>query len=175
MIGHLDTVLEGEPFRREGARAYGSGASDMKGGDVVMVEALRALAEEGLLAGRRVVVVLTGDEEEKGGADIGGYSVWAQGRTEEEWDDPAVRCVAALLDGRCAGEPGPTVLLAFNASRETVTFTLPPQAEGTAQWKLRVDTAQGHFSDADAASIAAGGQLELPSHAMAVLVQPTGR
>lgn len=66
MIGHLDTVLEGEPFRREGARAYGSGASDMKGGDVVIVAALRALAEEGLLAGRRVVVVLTGDEEDPG-------------------------------------------------------------------------------------------------------------
>jgi len=66
MIGHLDTVLEGEPFRREGARAYGSGASDMKGGDVVIVAALRALAEEGLLAGRRVTVVLTGDEENPG-------------------------------------------------------------------------------------------------------------
>ncbi len=66
MIGHLDTVLEGEPFRRDGARAFGSGASDMKGGDVVIVEALRALVEEGLLAGRRVVVVLTGDEEDPG-------------------------------------------------------------------------------------------------------------
>lgn len=66
MIGHLDTVLEGEPFRREGARAYGSGVSDMKGGDVVIVAALRALAEEGLLAGRRVIVVLTGDEEDPG-------------------------------------------------------------------------------------------------------------
>lgn len=66
LIGHLDTVLEGEPFRREGARAFGSGASDMKGGDVVIVEALRALVEEGLLAGRRVVVVLTGDEENPG-------------------------------------------------------------------------------------------------------------
>lgn len=66
LIGHLDTVLEGEPFRREGARAFGSGASDMKGGDVVIVEALRALVEEGLLAGRRVVVVLTGDEEDPG-------------------------------------------------------------------------------------------------------------
>lgn len=66
LIGHLDTVLEGEPFRREGERAFGSGVSDMKGGDVVLVEALRALAEEGLLEGRQLIVVLTGDEENPG-------------------------------------------------------------------------------------------------------------
>ena len=66
MIGPLDTVLEGERFRREGDRAFGSGVSDMKGGDVVIVEALRALAGEGLLAGRQVIVVLTGDEEDAG-------------------------------------------------------------------------------------------------------------
>ena len=29
--GHLDTVLQGEPFRRDGNRAYGSGTADMKG------------------------------------------------------------------------------------------------------------------------------------------------
>ncbi len=66
LIGHLDTVLQGEPFRRDGDRAYGSGASDMKGGDVVIVEALRALHREGALEGRRIIVVLTGDEEEPG-------------------------------------------------------------------------------------------------------------
>ncbi len=115
---------------------------------------------------------LTGDEDAQGVRDIGWYSVWGQDMTQEEWDDPAVRCVAALLDGRCGDEPGPTVLLAFNASREAVTFTLPPQPEGTAPWQLRVDTVRGHFEGPDAESIDAGGQLELPSHALAVLVQP---
>ncbi|HEV8266643.1 MAG TPA: M20/M25/M40 family metallo-hydrolase, partial [Thermoanaerobaculia bacterium] len=66
LIGHLDTVLQGEGFRREGGRAYGSGASDMKGGDVVMIEALRALEREGALRDRRIAVVMTGDEEETG-------------------------------------------------------------------------------------------------------------
>ena len=50
LIGHLDTVLEKEPFRREGDRAYGSGVSDMKGGNLVIVEALRALAAAGVLS-----------------------------------------------------------------------------------------------------------------------------
>lgn len=66
LIGHLDTVLQGESFRREGGRAYGSGVSDMKGGDVVMIEALRALHAAGALDGRQVIVVMTGDEEEPG-------------------------------------------------------------------------------------------------------------
>ena len=66
LIGHLDTVLEKEPFRREGDRAYGSGASDMKGGNLVIIEALRALHATGALAGSRVTVVLTGDEEDTG-------------------------------------------------------------------------------------------------------------
>jgi glutamate carboxypeptidase len=66
LIGHLDTVLEKEPFRREGDRAYGSGASDMKGGNLVIIEALRALHATGALAGSQVTVVLTGDEEDTG-------------------------------------------------------------------------------------------------------------
>lgn len=66
LIGHLDTVLTGESFRRDGSRAYGTGSSDMKGGDVIIVEALRALYETGVLQGRQVTVVLTGDEEDPG-------------------------------------------------------------------------------------------------------------
>ena len=66
LIGHLDTVLEKEPFRREGDRAYGSGVSDMKGGNLVIVEALRALHAAGTLRDRRITVVLTGDEEDAG-------------------------------------------------------------------------------------------------------------
>ena len=47
LIGHLDTVLQGEPFRRDGNRAYGTGSSDMKGGNLVALEALRALHATG--------------------------------------------------------------------------------------------------------------------------------
>ncbi len=47
LLGHLDTVLQGEPFRRDGNRAYGTGSSDMKGGNLVALEALRALHATG--------------------------------------------------------------------------------------------------------------------------------
>ncbi len=66
LLGHLDTVLRGEPFRREGTRAYGTGATDMKGGIVVMVQALKALHAAGALKDRRITVMLTGDEEDAG-------------------------------------------------------------------------------------------------------------
>ena len=66
LLGHLDTVLFGERFRRDGTRAYGTGTSDMKGGAVVMLQALKALHAAGALEGRRITVMLTGDEEDAG-------------------------------------------------------------------------------------------------------------
>jgi glutamate carboxypeptidase len=66
LLGHVDTVLHGEPFRRDGARAYGTGTTDMKGGIVVMLQALKALHAAGALQGRRIAVMLTGDEEDAG-------------------------------------------------------------------------------------------------------------
>jgi glutamate carboxypeptidase len=71
LIGHLDTVFEPDsPFQRlerlDGDRARGPGATDMKGGDVVMLLALRALADAGVLDRLDVRVYLGGDEEDSG-------------------------------------------------------------------------------------------------------------
>ena len=66
LLGHIDTVLQGERFRREGNIAYGNGSSDMKGGDVVLLYALKALADIGALKDMRLIVMLTGDEEAAG-------------------------------------------------------------------------------------------------------------
>jgi len=66
LLGHIDTVLSGEKFRREGNKAYGTGSSDMKAGDVVLYFALKALRETGALNDASVIVLLTGDEEDSG-------------------------------------------------------------------------------------------------------------
>ena len=67
LIGHLDTVFESEDgaaaFRRDGNLAYGPGVEDMKGGDVVVLYALKALADAGALDGAAIEIVFTGDEE----------------------------------------------------------------------------------------------------------------
>ncbi len=71
LIGHLDTVFEPDsPFQRferlSETEAAGPGITDMKGGNVIMLHALRALASVGGLDSLHVRVVLTGDEEKSG-------------------------------------------------------------------------------------------------------------
>ena len=66
LLGHLDTVLSGEKFRREGNQAFGTGSSDMKAGDVVMLYALKALQNSGALKDSQIIVMFTGDEEASG-------------------------------------------------------------------------------------------------------------
>ncbi len=71
LIGHLDTVFEADsPFQRftrvSATQARGPGIIDMKGGDVIIVAALKALRAAGALEGRAITVVMTGDEEDTG-------------------------------------------------------------------------------------------------------------
>lgn len=68
LIGHLDTVFEGEGerFVRYDTLAAGAGSSDMKGGDMVVLFALKALQSVGALDGTRIIVAFTGDEEDAG-------------------------------------------------------------------------------------------------------------
>jgi glutamate carboxypeptidase len=71
LIGHLDTVFEPDsPFQKferlDATTARGPGIIDMKGGDVIIVQALKALDAAGLLKAMPIVVVMTGDEEAAG-------------------------------------------------------------------------------------------------------------
>ncbi len=68
VMGHLDTVhplgtLAALPWRREGARAWGPGIYDMKGGNYLALEAIRQLARAGIATPLPVTVLLTSDEE----------------------------------------------------------------------------------------------------------------
>src|SRR5690242_12752397 len=66
LIGHLDTVFEQtSPFQKferlDDSTARGPGVIDMKGGDVIIIGALRALKDAGMLARMNVTVVYDGD------------------------------------------------------------------------------------------------------------------
>lgn len=70
LIGHLDTVFEKDsPFQKyqkQDSIAYAPGGQDMKGGNIIILFALRALYEAALLDDAQIVVALTGDEESTG-------------------------------------------------------------------------------------------------------------
>lgn len=70
LIAHLDTVFEPESpfqtFTRSGDKAVGPGVNDIKGGVVIILDALHALKESGTLSRADVTVFLSGDEERPG-------------------------------------------------------------------------------------------------------------
>ncbi len=68
LIGHIDTVFEGQGhrFERSGDTAKGAGTNDMKGGDIAILYALKALHQARLLESATVRVLFTGDEESPG-------------------------------------------------------------------------------------------------------------
>lgn len=70
LIGHIDTVFEPESnflsWTRKDTLAWGPGVNDMKGGNMVLLYALKAMKDAGMLQDRQVIVILHGDEESAG-------------------------------------------------------------------------------------------------------------
>lgn len=119
LIGHLDTVLQGEAFRREGVRALGTGTSDMKGGNLVALEALRALQATGQLQAMHVTVVFTGDEEDTGSPQPVAREALLAAAAESD--------IALAFE---SGAPGKAVI----------------GRRGIGTWRLHVKGVQGHSS-----------------------------
>ncbi len=65
--------------------------------------------------------------------------------TQEQWDDPAMKCFGMVIDGRAqaSGIRRPasdaTLLLVFNAHHDIVDFVLP-EVTGSQQWTCMIDT-----------------------------------
>jgi glutamate carboxypeptidase len=134
LIGHLDTVLPGGTFRLEGDKAYGSGAADIKGGNLVMVYALKALHAVGALEHTQLIVVMTGDEEAPGQPlSLSRKDLW----------DAAKRSDLALA---FEGAIGHTATIA---------------RRGIVSWELEVQGATGHSSAIFAPHMGSGAVFEL--------------
>lgn len=121
LIGHLDTVFEGpnQRFERVDTIAKGAGSNDIKGGDVIMIYALRALHATGRLRDMNITVVMTGDEEFPG--------------------DPLPEARAALIDAAKQSD----IALAFEGGSRTQATIGRRSASG---WVLKVTGQQGHSS-----------------------------
>jgi glutamate carboxypeptidase len=133
LIGHLDTVLHGGTFARDGDRGRGSGTNDIKGGDVVLIYALKALHAVGVLDDTQVAVIMTGDEESVG--------------------EPVAVARRDLLEAAKRSD----VALAFEAGapgQGTVA------RRGSSSWKIEVTSLTGHSSGVFSAAMGSGAIYE---------------
>jgi glutamate carboxypeptidase len=140
LIGHLDTVFEpNSPFQKfervDTRYARGPGVIDMKGGNVIIVQALKALRSIGALKTMNIVVVMTGDEE-----DAGEPLALARAPLVE-----AARGAAAAI----GFEDGP-------GKPETAVVS----RRGTTTWTLRVKGQAAHSSQIFRSDIGAGAIFE---------------
>jgi glutamate carboxypeptidase len=145
LIGHLDTVFEADDpfqaFERDGDRAHGPGALDMKGGDVAILLALEGLAAADALDALTVTVYLTGDEEEPGrplAATRGGLVEAAK----------AADVVLGFEEGCCLDGDETSADLAVVARRSSIP------------WRLEVEGVHSHSSVIFSEAVGAGAVFE---------------
>ncbi|MBI1731584.1 MAG: M20/M25/M40 family metallo-hydrolase [Gammaproteobacteria bacterium] len=139
LIGHLDTVFEPDSpfqkFERDGDIALGPGTSDMKGGIVIMLSALRALMAMGSLDELTATVVLTGDEE-----DVG---------------EPQAPARAALLE---AADGADIAIGLENADDNPATAVIARRS--STSWTLKVNAPGAHSSQIFRDNVGAGAIFE---------------
>jgi len=133
LLGHLDTVLKGEPFRRVGNTVYGTGVGDMKGGNVVALYALKALQAAGVLKDTQIIVMFTGDEENS--------------------CEPVEICRGDMV----AAAKRSDAALSFEG---TVRNTATVGRRGSSSWKLEVEAKTGHSSQIFRESMGNGAIFE---------------
>jgi glutamate carboxypeptidase len=140
LIGHLDTVFEPDsPFQRferiDTNTAKGPGIIDMKGGDVIILQALKALRAAGQLDSMNVVVVMTGDEE-------------APGR-------PLSRARAALVEAA----QGAALAMGFEDGDGDPAHAVVAR-RGTTSWQVTVTGTPAHSSQIFQPTVGAGAIFE---------------
>jgi glutamate carboxypeptidase len=140
LIGHLDTVFEADsPFQKfekiDETHARGPGVIDMKGGNVILVQALKALAANGTLKRMNVTVVMTGDEEDAG--------------------EPLTEARKALVDAA----KGAAYAIGFEDGPGDPRTAVVAR-RGTSAWTLRVKAQPAHSSQIFRKDIGTGAIFE---------------
>jgi glutamate carboxypeptidase len=122
--------------RLDDKTAKGPGIIDMKGGDVVILGALKALKTAGALDAMNVIVVMTGDEEDAG--------------------DPQEAARKPLVDAAQGAE----YALGFEDGPGDPRYAVTAR-RGTSSWKLQVQGKTGHSSQIFRQDIGYGANYEL--------------
>ncbi len=140
LIGHLDTVFEKDSEFQQfemvnDSIAKGPGANDMKGGNVVVLYALKALYEAGLLKDTQITVAFTGDEESTG--------------------KPISISRKSLIDAAKQSD----IALGFETSTGFDNATVARR--GSSNWKVTVTGKRAHSSGIFSEYTGAGANFEL--------------
>ncbi len=140
LIGHLDTVFElDSPFQSSSMEndsiMKAPGAADMKGGDVVIILAMRALKEAGVLDQMSVKIIMTGDEEKSG--------------------DPIELSKKDLVEGAKWAD----VALGFE-NGDGNPKTIVTSRRGSSSWKLEVKGNAAHSSQVFTEKVGTGAIYE---------------
>ena len=125
LIGHLDTVFEPDMPANlftllNDSVATGQGINDMKGGDVLVIAALKALQKNGLLNDASITVYFTGDEENAG--------------------EPREISRGDFIEKAKQHD----IALAFEGA--TDMNTVATARRGASEWRLEVEAKQAHSS-----------------------------
>ncbi|MEO8725028.1 MAG: M20/M25/M40 family metallo-hydrolase [Acidobacteriaceae bacterium] len=142
LIGHMDTVFEKDsPFQHysvNGTTGTGPGASDMKGGLVVMLYALKAMQAAGALENSEITAVLSGDEESAG------------------------RPVAIARRDMIEAAKHSDVALEFEGqAREHGTYFGSTSRRGSIEWHLEATGSTGHSAGIFSPSVGYGAIYEI--------------
>ncbi|TLF45538.1 M20/M25/M40 family metallo-hydrolase [Maribacter aurantiacus] len=140
LIGHLDTVFEEDsPFQTftmvNDSTAHAPGGNDMKGGNVIILYALKALQENNLLGDAQIIVALTGDEESAG--------------------DPLEISRKDLIDAAKRSD----IALGFETSTGFNYATVARR--GSSGWKVEVEGKRAHSSGIFSENTGAGAIFEM--------------
>jgi glutamate carboxypeptidase len=125
LLGHLDTVFEPDmpsnPFTvLNDSTITGQGINDMKGGDVIMIAAMKAMHELNLLNNATITIYMTGDEENAG--------------------EPRTITRGDFIERAKQHD----VVLAFEGAAGL--NTVATARRGASSWELTVEGKQGHSS-----------------------------
>ncbi len=140
LIGHLDTVFElDSPFQEykmlNDSIMNGPGVADMKGGDVIIILAMQALKDAGVLDAMNIEIIMTGDEEKSG--------------------DPIELSKKDLIDAAKRAD----IALGFeNADGRAETIVV--SRRGSLDWELKVHGKPAHSSQIFTDNIGVGAIYE---------------
>lgn len=140
LIGHLDTVFElDSPFQEytmlDGNMMKGPGVADMKGGDVIIILAMKALKDAGVLEDMSIEIIMTGDEEKSG--------------------EPIELSKKDLIEGAKRAD----IALGFE-NGDNNPKTIVVSRRGSSDWQLKVTGTPAHSSQIFSKDIGVGAIYE---------------